>query len=66
MVGEAGGTFSPVQTLETMPGARTVGFDPRTHRLYTVSAKFGPVPAGAGRRRPPVLPGTFTLLVIGR
>jgi DNA-binding beta-propeller fold protein YncE len=64
----APGVFGVVQTLQTMEGARTLGFDPRTHRLYTVSARFGPMPAqaGGGRRRPPVLPGTFTLLMIGR
>jgi hypothetical protein len=40
--------------------------DPKTHRVYTVSAKFGPMPAGTGRRRPPVVPGSFTLLVLER
>jgi DNA-binding beta-propeller fold protein YncE len=58
--------YSVVQTLETMAGARTMTLDYATHTIYTVSAKFGPVPQGAGRRRPPVLPGTFTLLVIRR
>lgn len=70
VVGEQGGKFAVLQTVETMQGARTLGFDPRTHRLYTVSAKFGPLPPDATgtsrRRRPPVLPGTFTLLVVGR
>ncbi|MCG6956155.1 MAG: YncE family protein [Gemmatimonadetes bacterium] len=59
-------TYSVVQTLETMPGARTMTLDYATHTIYTASAKFGPVPEGQGRRRPPVLPGTFTLLVIQR
>jgi hypothetical protein len=31
--------------------------------VFVVSAKFGPVPAG-GRGRGPVLPGSFTLMVI--
>jgi hypothetical protein len=39
-----------------------MGLDPTTHRVYVVSAKFGPVPAGA--RRGPVLPGSFALMVI--
>jgi len=51
-----------VQTLQTPPGSRNMGFDPSSHRIYVVSAKFGPVPQGA--RRGPVLPGTFTLMVI--
>jgi len=44
--------------------------DPTTHLLYLVGARFGPLPdsaaAGTGRRRPPVLPNSFTLLVVGR
>ncbi len=36
------------------------------HRVFIVSAKFGPPPAGAtgGRGRGAVLPGSFTLMVI--
>ena len=41
-----------------------MGLDPTNHRLFLPSAKFGPVPAGG--RRGPVLPGSFTLLVIER
>ncbi len=70
VVGEQAGKWAVVQTVETMEGARTLGFDARTHRLYTVSAKFGPVPADASgansRRRPPMIPGTFTLLVVDK
>lgn len=61
--------YHVVETVNTMPGARTMALDPRTHRLYLVSAKFVPMPAATAsnrRRRPPVLPGTFTLLVLGR
>lgn len=60
--------FSVVQTVRTMPGARTMALDPATHRLYLVTARFGPAPAeSAGRRqRPPMIPGSFTLIVVGR
>jgi DNA-binding beta-propeller fold protein YncE len=58
--------YHVVSTVPTMPGARTMTVDPKTHRVYTVSAKFGPMPAGTGRRRPPVVPGSFTLLVLER
>lgn len=61
--------FEVVQTVTTRPGARTMELDPKTHRLYTVTARFGPAPAaGAGqrRRRPPMIPGSFTLLVLDR
>jgi YVTN family beta-propeller protein len=60
--------FTVVQTVKTMAGARTMGLDPRDHKLYTVSARFGPPPrdstAANPRRRPPILPGTFALLVL--
>lgn len=60
--------FTVVDNVKTMPGARTMALDPQTHRVYTVSAKFGPAPAAAAgqRRRPPMIPGTFTLLVLER
>jgi DNA-binding beta-propeller fold protein YncE len=57
--------YRVIQTLETPQGARNMGLDPTNHRLFLVSAKFGPPPAG-GRGRGPVLPGSFTLMVIER
>jgi DNA-binding beta-propeller fold protein YncE len=56
--------YRVVENLETPPGSRNMGLDPTNHRVFVVSAKFGEAPAG-GRRRP-VLPGTFSLLVIER
>jgi DNA-binding beta-propeller fold protein YncE len=60
--------FHVVSTVPTMTGARTIAADPKTHRVYTVGAKFGPMPAAAagsaGRRRPPMIPGSFTLIVL--
>ncbi len=62
------GKLSIVENVATMPGARTMEIDPQSHHIYTVSAKFGPAPAAvAGRTsRPPMIPGTFTLLVLER
>lgn len=61
--------FTVAETDTTMQGARTMEIDAHTHRVFTVSAKFGPPPAESTaqnpRRRPPMLPGTFTLLVLG-
>jgi hypothetical protein len=61
--------FTVAETDTTMPGARTMEIDEHAHRVFTVSAKFGPPPAESTaqnpRRRPPMLPGTFTLLVLG-
>jgi hypothetical protein len=42
-----------------------MGLNPVNHRIYVPSAKFGEAPAG-GRGRRPVLPDTFSLLVIER
>ncbi len=51
------------ESVQTPQGSRNMGLDPTNHRVFLVSAKFGDAPAG-GRGRRPVLPGTFTLLVI--
>ena len=57
--------YRVVQTLQTAPAARNMGLDPSNHRLFLVSAKFGP-PAATGRGRGAVLPDTFTLMVVER
>jgi DNA-binding beta-propeller fold protein YncE len=54
--------YHVLQTLQTPVGSRNMGLNPLTHRIFVVSAKFGPVPAGG--RRGPVLPGTFSLMTI--
>jgi outer membrane protein assembly factor BamB len=60
-------TYHVVENVQTAPAARNMGLDPTNHRLFLVSAKFGPAPAGGtGRGRGPVLPGSFTLMVIER
>jgi DNA-binding beta-propeller fold protein YncE len=63
--------FEVLQNLETMNGARTITFDPKTNRIFAMSVERGPVPANAQpvNGRPPtgaVVPGSFTILVIGR
>jgi DNA-binding beta-propeller fold protein YncE len=55
------------ENVQTPQGARNMGLDPTSHRVFIVSAKFGPAPAAPpGRGRGPVLPGSFTLLTIER
>jgi DNA-binding beta-propeller fold protein YncE len=54
--------YRVLEKVTTPVGSRNMGLDPTNHRLYLVSAKFGPVPAGG--RRGPVLPGSFTLMTI--
>ena len=57
--------YHVIENVQTPPGARNMGLDSTNHRVFIVSAKFGPVPAG-GRGRGPVLPGSFTLMTIER
>jgi DNA-binding beta-propeller fold protein YncE len=56
--------YHVIETVQTPQGSRNMGLDPTNHRVFVVSAKFGEAPAGG--RRGPVLPGTFSLLVIER
>jgi len=57
--------YRVVQTVETPQFSRNMGLDPTNHRIFIVSAKFGPAPAG-GRGRGPMVPGSFALMVIER
>jgi outer membrane protein assembly factor BamB len=57
--------YHVAEIVQTPQGSRNMGLDPTNHRVFVVSAKFGPVPAGA-RGRGPVLPGSFALMVIER
>ena len=65
----APGTWTSVQTVPTQRSARTIAFDSAKGRLYLPAAKFGPPPSpapeGAPRTRPPMVPGSFELLVVG-
>src|SRR5437879_5433359 len=62
--------FEVEQNLQTMNGARTITFDSKTGHLFTMSQERGPAPApppGGGRagQGTPV-PGSFTILMIGK
>jgi len=46
-----------------------MALDPKTHRVFLVTADFGPAPAATSEQphpRPSVVPGTFAVLVFGR
>jgi DNA-binding beta-propeller fold protein YncE len=58
-----------VESVATKTGARTMALDPQKQRIYLVTAEFGPRPAPTAEQpnpRPPILPGTFSLLVLAR
>jgi DNA-binding beta-propeller fold protein YncE len=63
-------SFEVEQNLQTMPGARTVTFDSKTGHILTMSVERGPAPPpppGGGRGGgAPAIPGSFTILVIGK
>ena len=63
-------TYHVVENVRTATGARNMGLDPATHRVFVVSAKFGPAPTESTeanpRRRPPVIPGSFMMMVVER
>ncbi|HSY35563.1 MAG TPA: hypothetical protein VK814_07435 [Acidobacteriaceae bacterium] len=61
-------SFTLEQLLKTQPRARTLTLDLKTGHIITATADFGPAPAAQpGQRvRPPMIPDTFRLLVIGK
>jgi YVTN family beta-propeller protein len=61
--------FSVVDNVPTQRGARTMTVDTKTHRVFLVTADFGPPPPATPERprpRPSVVPGSFTLLIVGK
>jgi hypothetical protein len=60
--------YHVVETIPTGERGRNMGLDQASHRIYVASAKFGPAPADSTaanpRRRPPMIPGSFTVLVV--
>jgi DNA-binding beta-propeller fold protein YncE len=61
-------SYHVLQIVQTAPGGRNMGLDPITHRVFVVSAKFGAAPAESTaanpRRRPPMIPGSFMMMVV--
>jgi DNA-binding beta-propeller fold protein YncE len=64
--------FVVEQRLQTMLGARTMVLDTKTNHVLTMAFEYGPLPANApppvaGRiALGPPLPGSFTLLMVGK
>ncbi|HXZ12648.1 MAG TPA: helix-hairpin-helix domain-containing protein [Candidatus Sulfotelmatobacter sp.] len=61
--------FTVVEDVPTKTRARTMALDPKTHEVFLVTADFGPRPPATPeqpRPRPPILPGTFVVLVFGK
>ena len=61
--------FEWVENITTEPGARTMGVDVVTHKLYLPTAQMKPAPAPTTdnpRPRPQQVPGTFHIVVVGQ
>ena len=63
-------SFEVEEILQTMNGARTITFDSKTNHILTMSQERGPAPppppgGGRGGFAPPI-PGSFTILLIGK
>jgi len=73
-------SFSVEQTVPTPARAKTLTLDTKTNQIYTITAEYGPVPPPAPNApppppgmpafmrgpRPPMIPGSFQILVIGK
>ncbi len=62
-------TFEVEQNLQTMNFARTNAFDSKTGRLFVMAEERGPAPPtppGGRAGRGAAVPGTFTILMIGK
>jgi YVTN family beta-propeller protein len=58
------GKAAIVDTVPTQVGARTIALDERSGRVYLPTARYGA--ATTPGRRPPMVPGTFQILVVGK
>ena len=66
---ESARKFEVVESVKTQRGARTMALDTKTHKVYTVTAQFGERPAPTADNphpRPPILPDSFVVLVVGK
>ena len=66
-------SFEVEQNLDTMNGARTIALDSKTGHLLTMSQQRGPAPEAPTPPLPngrppqgPAIPGSFTILMIGK
>jgi DNA-binding beta-propeller fold protein YncE len=71
-------TFDVEQNLQTMMGAKTLTLDTKTNHVLTMTAEYGPAPAppatppaagapaGRGPARGPMVPDSFSILVVGK
>ena len=65
-------SFAVEQRLKTIPGARNMVIDTKTNHIISMAFEYGPLPADAPKPVPgrlalgPPIPGSFTLLMVGK
>lgn len=68
-------SFAVEQVVQTMTGARTSTLDSKTNRVITMASETAPppspapgapAPGGRGRGRGQVVPGSFSIVVVGK
>ncbi|MGA7352095.1 MAG: hypothetical protein WBX06_13120 [Acidobacteriaceae bacterium] len=73
-------SFRVEQTVATPARAKTLTLDPKTNQIFLITAEYGPVPAATApaaplpagapdwmrRPRPPMIPHSFQILVVGK
>jgi hypothetical protein len=68
-------SFVVEQTVQTRPSAKQMVWDTKTNRILLIAADYDPppaqapaaaVPAGAAPARGPMVPDSFSVLVVGR
>ncbi len=57
--------YAMLETIKTRPQSKTMALDPKTHKLYLPAAEYKAA-TGGGRGRPPMVPGSFVILVFGQ
>jgi YVTN family beta-propeller protein len=60
---DASGNCKIIDNVKTKRSARTITNDPKTHDVFLPAADFGPAEPN---QRPPVIPGTFQVLVLSK
>jgi hypothetical protein len=62
--------FVVEQNVKTMVGGKTLAMDTKLHHAVIIAAEFGPAPSpppeGGRRARRPMIPGSFTILMVGK
>lgn len=66
VAGEKNGKFEVEQVVKTPTGARTMGVEDTTNKLYLPTAEFEPPAPGAASKRPRPKPDTFMIVEVGQ